>query len=217
MIEMLRDPVSYGLEPDLSDLIVITATVGSEWEDTVRLVEDHIFPLLRRHQVRYIQVARCGPYEADGWEVLADSRDPQHFIPRGRWTLMDELSLNGTVVQAAGGNSCSLKYKGWPLDQWGLAEFPDRPFRKNVGYHAREHKRARTYDGCQHEDNRKARRTICTVEYPLIAQDWDRDIVEARLFTEFGFLWPKPYCTFCVYSVLLFCPACAYGALARSS
>ena len=38
LIDMLRDPLSYGLEPDLSDLIVITATVGSEWEDTVRLV-----------------------------------------------------------------------------------------------------------------------------------------------------------------------------------
>ncbi|MEU1259367.1 hypothetical protein ABZ445_39415 [Streptomyces chartreusis] len=200
LIEMLRDPAGYGLEPDLSDLIVITATVGSEWRDTVRLVEDHIFPLLRRHRVRYIQVARCGPYEADGWEVLADSCNPQHFIPRGRWTLMDELALNGTVVQAAGGNSCSLKYKGWPLDQWGLAEFPDRPFRKIVGYHAREQKRARTYDGCQQEDNLKARRTICTVEYPLIEQNWDRDIVETRLFTEFGFLWPKSYCTFCVYS-----------------
>ncbi|MCZ9347224.1 site-specific integrase, partial [Streptomyces sp. TRM76130] len=59
--DMLRDPLSYGLEPDLSDLIVITATVGSEWEDTVRLVKEHIFPLLRRHRVRYIQVARCGP------------------------------------------------------------------------------------------------------------------------------------------------------------
>ncbi|MGW4490491.1 hypothetical protein [Streptomyces sp. NPDC004376] len=200
LVEMLRDPARYGLEPDLSDLIVITATVGSEWKDTIRLVEDHIFPLLRGHRVRYIQVARCGPYQADGWEVLADSRDPQHFIRRGRWTLMDELSLNGTVVQAAGGNSCSLKYKGWPLDQWGVAEFPDRPFRKVIGYHAREPKRARTYDRCQHEDNLKAGRTICTVEYPLIEQGWDRDIVEARLFTEFGFLWPKSYCTFCVYS-----------------
>ncbi|MEU6355945.1 hypothetical protein ABZ896_42655 [Streptomyces sp. NPDC047072] len=200
LIEMLRDPTGYGLEPDLSDLIVITATVGSEWADTVRLVEDHIFPLLRRHRVRYIQVARCGPYEADGWEVLADSREPRRFVPRGRWTLMDELSLNGTVVQASGGNSCSLKYKGWPLDQWGLAAFPGRPFRKIVGYHAGEHKRARSYDGCQHEDNLKARRTICTVEYPLIGRAWDRDIVEARLFTEFGFVWPKSYCTFCVYS-----------------
>ncbi|MFC8670997.1 hypothetical protein [Streptomyces sp. NPDC057199] len=108
LIEMLRDPASYGLEPDLSDLIVITATVGSEWEDTIRLVEEHVFPLLRRHRVRYIQVARCGPYEADGWEVLADSREPEQFIPRGRWTLMDELSLNGTVVQAAGGNTWSV-------------------------------------------------------------------------------------------------------------
>ncbi|MGW0572947.1 hypothetical protein [Streptomyces tauricus] len=200
LMEMLRTPVNYGLEPDLSDLIVITATVGSEWADTVRLVEEHIFPLLRRHRVRYIQVARCGPYEADGWEVLADSREPERFIPRGRWTLMDELSRNGTVVQAAGGNTCSLKYKGWPLDQWGLATFPDRPFRKIVGYHAREGKRAVGYDRCQKKDNIKARRTICTVEYPLIEQGWDRDIVESRLLTEFGFLWPKSYCTFCVYS-----------------
>ncbi|MCZ9346198.1 hypothetical protein NGM37_51660 [Streptomyces sp. TRM76130] len=132
--------------------------------------------------------------EADSWEVLADSRAPEKFVPRGRWTLMDELSLNGTVVQAAGGNTCSLKYKGWPLDQWGLTEFPDRPFRKIVGYHAREGKRATTYDACQQKDNAKARRTICTVEYPLIERGWDRDVVEARLFTEFGFVWPKSYC-----------------------
>ncbi|MEW2401989.1 hypothetical protein [Streptomyces sp. NPDC046862] len=94
----------------------------------------------------------------------------------------------------------SLKYKGWPLDQWGLVEFPDRTFRKIVGYHAREGKRAVGYDRCQQKDNIKARRTICTVEYPLIEQGWDRDIVEARLFTEFGFMWPKSYCTFCVFS-----------------
>jgi hypothetical protein len=202
LIEMLRDPLSYGLEPDLSDLIVITATVGSEWKDTIRLVEEHVFPLLRRHRVRYIQVARCGPYEADGWEVLADSRAPYKFIPRGRWTLMDELSLNGTVVQAAGGNTCSLKYKGWPLDRWAEAEFPTRPFRKIVGYDAstRERKRAATYDACQQTENAKARRTICTVEYPLIEHGWDRGVVEARLYAEFGFLWPKSYCSFCVYS-----------------
>ncbi|HEY8983364.1 MAG TPA: hypothetical protein VIU15_27770 [Streptomyces sp.] len=200
LIEMLRDPVGHGLRPDLSDLIVITATVGSEWSDTVRLVETHIFPLLRRHQVRYIQVARRGPREADGWETLADSRAPRRFVPRGRWTLMDELSLNGTVVQAAGGNTCSLKYKGWPLDQWAASEFPHNTFRKVIGYHAGETKRAASYDACQQEDNTKARRTVCTVEYPLIEKGWKRDGVEARLFTEFGFMWPKSYCTFCVYS-----------------
>ncbi|WP_416974621.1 hypothetical protein [Streptomyces sp. 4F14] len=200
LIDMLRDPAGYGLEPDLSDLIVVTATVGSEWQDTVRLVENHVFPLLRRHQVRYIQVARCGPFEADGWEVLADSRAPQHFVPRGHWTLMDELSLNGTVVQAAGGNTCSLKYKGWPLDQWAKKEFPRTTFRKLIGYHAGERKRATKYDACQQQDNAKARRTVCTVTYPLIERNWGRTVVESRLFTEFGFVWPKSHCTFCVYS-----------------
>jgi hypothetical protein len=36
LVCLLEDPVTQGLRPDLSDLIVINAVTGMEWSDTRR-------------------------------------------------------------------------------------------------------------------------------------------------------------------------------------
>lgn len=45
---------------DLKDLVVITSMVGDEFESTRRLLVKHILPRLRKHGIRFIQVARGG-------------------------------------------------------------------------------------------------------------------------------------------------------------
>jgi hypothetical protein len=43
----------------LDELIVITSHTGDEYADTYRDVETYVLPLLRKHRVRYVQVARA--------------------------------------------------------------------------------------------------------------------------------------------------------------
>ena len=64
----------------LHELIVITAQTGDEYEDTRMDIEAHVLPMLRRHNVRYVQVARRGHSQADGIVVLSDIRQPQRLF-----------------------------------------------------------------------------------------------------------------------------------------
>lgn len=58
--------------------------------------------------VRYIQVARRGPFEGDGVDVLSDTRSPTRLQIVGAWTLAHEMLDGGTLVQSAGPRRCSL-------------------------------------------------------------------------------------------------------------
>jgi hypothetical protein len=84
---------------DLSELTVITAQVGEEWDDTCADATDHVLPLMRDHGIRYVQVARAGHLEEDGIEVLDDTREPRVIYQQGAYKLSDELMLAGTVPQ----------------------------------------------------------------------------------------------------------------------
>jgi hypothetical protein len=50
----------------LDELIVITSHTGEEYADTYRDVETYVLPLLRKHRVRYVQVARAGSSQTNG-------------------------------------------------------------------------------------------------------------------------------------------------------
>lgn len=188
-----EDPAAYGLRPDLSDLVVITALTGDEWPDTMALAERHVLPLLRRHRVRLVQVARGGRADSDGVAVMSDTRGPEVMHRRGPWALSDELTSTGTVPQVASGRRiCSIKFKGWVIDSWCAAEFGDRPYRHVIGYEAGETRRARrdqTYTSA-------TRRPW----YPLIEWGWDRARILRHLAEEFGVPeWPKSYCAQCPF------------------
>ncbi len=121
----------------LEDLIVITSQVGDEYEDTGHDVTTYVLPLMQRHRIRYVQVARGGHLESDGITILDDSRQPQTVFLQGAFKLSDELRRNGTVPQFGGVHRCALKFKAWVIEQW-LEEHLRGPARHAFGYNADE-------------------------------------------------------------------------------
>ena len=177
----------------LEDLIVVTAMTGNEWPDTRRLVEQHVLPAFRSHGVRFVQLARGGPLERDGVDVLSDSRHTERLVMAGAWTLADELERAGTVPQFAHGQRrCSAKFKGWPIDYWLRAELGDLAFRHVIGFNASERwrmERDTSYATAQR-----------TPEYPLAPWGWSRDDCERYLAAMVGEPWAKSCCTFCPFA-----------------
>jgi hypothetical protein len=177
----------------LDELLVITAMTGDEWPATGRLAQQHILPLMGAHRIRWAQVARSGPAQADGITILDDSRHPAHVYLDGDYKLSDEMLGAGTVPQVAGSRKCSAKAKGWVLDQFLAGEMRGDPFVHVMGFEAGESGRARRdagYDTAQR-----------TGMYPLVEWGWDRAACERYIRSVTGADWPKSCCTFCPFSL----------------
>jgi hypothetical protein len=201
LLMYLADPVAHGLEPDLSDLIVVHAVTGDEWEDSLSYCDRLVLPLLRERRVRLVQVCRAGKSDAEGVLVLDDSRTPQRIHQAGPWRLSDELRAAGTVpMLASGQRRCSIRFKGWVLDHWAAAEFGTTSYRRVIGYHYDELGRAEKDSRIQREHNTKAGRTICEPHYPLILARMDRAAVEAYVYAQLGEKIKKSYCSQCPFS-----------------
>jgi hypothetical protein len=127
---------------DLANLLVVTAQTGDEWPITGELVTRHMLPLFRQHHIRWAEVARRGPRQADGITVLSDSRTPTAVHLTGAYRLLQEMMAAGTVPQAGGARKCSAKAKGWPLDQFIRQETRGEPYVHAVGFEAGEASRA---------------------------------------------------------------------------
>jgi hypothetical protein len=181
---------------DLEDLTVITAMTGNEFASTGRLVEKHIFPLLRENRVRFVQVARKSREMKGGMDavvVLDDSRCPTKLYVDGAYKLSDEMHAAATVPQFASGKRlCSVKFKGFPLDAWIENETGGSSFRHVMGFNAEEVKRAER-DTSYSTESRSS-------EYPLIEWGWDRAKLESYLEETFGEPWEKSCCTFCPFA-----------------
>lgn len=190
-LRWLEEPASRDFP--LDDLVVVTAMTGNEWPDTRRVVEQHVLPAFRDHGIRYVQLARGGPLERDGVDVLSDSRRTERLVMAGAWTLADELERAGTVPQFAHGQRrCSQKFKGWPIDYWLRAELGDTAFRHAIGFNAGERWRM---------DRDTSYATAQRVpEYPPAAWGWGRDVCERYLAAAVGEPWPKSCCTFCPFA-----------------
>jgi hypothetical protein len=191
LLRWLTDPTSRDF--DLTDLLVITAQTGSEWEVHRELVERHILPLLRRHGVRYAQVARRGRSQRDGVAILDDSRAPTRVHLEGAYTLATEMLTAGTVPQTHGARLCSMRSKGWPIETFLATATAGLPYRHVMGFELGEAGRAdrdTTYNTATR-----------TGEYPLIAWAWDRarclEFIKALL----GVDWPKSSCRFCPFAL----------------
>jgi hypothetical protein len=191
LLRWLEDPTSRDFE--LDNLVVITAMVGNEFSGTGRLVEQHILPRLRKHNVRFIQVARAGLLQKDGVKVLSDSAQTDKLYIKGAYKLSDELTSAGTVPQyASGRRRCSMKAKGWPLDLWIEAEMNGREFRHVMGFNADEMRRVerdRSYSSAERHS-----------EYPLVEWGWGRQACEDYLENLVGEKWLKSCCTFCPFA-----------------
>ncbi|GGX46492.1 hypothetical protein [Streptomyces noursei] len=190
--KMLTAPAAHGI--DLERTAVLYMATGSEWPETRALVEEFMLPLLRKHGVRFVQLARSGHLKSAGITVLDDSRHPQRLFTRGPWTLWDEMESVGTVPQQAGTRKCSLRAKGEVGDRWIISVMAGRPFRQIMGFNADEL-------GRRFGDATASKIPGRTGVYPLIDWGWGRQRCEDYLLERFGVHWPKSYCTFCCFPV----------------
>ncbi len=188
---LLGDPTAFGIRPDFSNLTVVTAMTGDEWSDTIGLSRTHLLPLLAEKGVRYVQVARGGRRDADGYLILSDTHHPFDIEPAGPWRLSDELRASGTLPMYSGGHHhCSIKYKGWVIDNWAADHMPPG-YRHIIGYDADETGRARKDTGFTTNGRRPW--------YPLIAWQMSRPAILTGLRQAFGVDWPKSYCVECPF------------------
>lgn len=189
----LTDPTSRDF--DLHDLAVVTGMTGQEWPETRRLVEQHLLPLMAASRVRYLQVARRGLREADGVDILSDTRSPDLLHLVGAWTLAHEMFDAGTVPQTAGDRLCTLHFKAWPLDTVIAELTQGQPYRHVMGYELGEKRRA--------ERDSLYNTALRTGEYPLRVWDggWDRARAQTFLRDTFGETWIKSACTYCPFAL----------------
>ncbi|RAS59466.1 hypothetical protein C8D87_11478 [Lentzea atacamensis] len=189
----LADPSSRDF--DLSELAVITGMTGQEWPTTRRLVETHLLPQMTAAGVRYIQVARHGARQADGVDILSDTRAPDRLHLVGAWTLAHEMFNGGTVPQTTGDRLCSQHFKAWPLDTVIAELTQGQPYRHVMGYELGEARRA--------ERDAKYNTTLRTGQYPLREWGWDRARAQAFLRTTFDLEqdWVKSACTYCPFAL----------------
>lgn len=200
----------------LEDLILITSQTGDEYKDTQRDVEAHILPLLRKHHIRYVQVARRGHLESDGITVLSDSREPDRLFIGGDYRLSDELRLAGTVPQYGGEHTCSLKFKAWVIQKW-LTENLTRPARHAFGYNAEETKRVAKSEAAilkriafgfnADESGRVEKAASYDTQfrqsfYPLVEWGWTRQDCIDYLRLALGIIWRKSACVQCPFNAL---------------
>lgn len=189
---------------DLSDLIVITAQTGDEWERTGADVERYILPLLRALGVRYVQVARNRPNvnksnALDAVTVLDDSTSPTKVYLEGDYKLSDEMFEGGTVPQLGGTRKCSMHAKGWALDPAIAKLTGGRRFRHVIGFEANEPKRSKTDK--TYDVKGYFAPGLRVGEYPLQEWGWDRAKCEAYIQDKLDVAWAKSACTMCPFAM----------------
>jgi hypothetical protein len=189
LVEWLTNPSSRDF--DLEDLIVLTSQVGDEFESTKRLIEDHVLPLMRQHNVRWVQVARATECQTDGYAVLSDTRQPTTVYLEGSYKLSTELLDAGTIPTSGMCRKCSLKAKGWVLDLW-IEKNITGDFRHVMGFNADELRRVEK-DSSYSKVERKS-------EYPLVGWKWGRVKCEEYLQDWCGERWEKSCCGYCPFA-----------------
>lgn len=233
-VESVAIILRWLLEPEtrdfpLEDLIVVTAMVGAEWPDTIADFEKHILPLFRKHQVRFVQVARGGHLEEDGIVILDDSRCPERLYADGAYTLTTELETAGTVPQFGGEHRCSLKFKAFVIESW-MEQYLSGLVRHSFGYNADELDRiakcnaamiarfeeanpanelgspARVsfgFNADELERISKAQlydRPLRISHFPLLLWGWNRQKCIDYIFEKLGIIWRKSACRYCPFA-----------------
>ncbi|MEM9214691.1 MAG: hypothetical protein AAGD25_10125 [Cyanobacteria bacterium P01_F01_bin.150] len=175
----------------LCDLIVLTAQTGDEFESTKELVETHIFSLLRKHHIRFVEVAKHGPRQKDGYTVLQDTREPYRLNIDGDFKLSTHMHERGTIPALSGPHLCAMKWKGYVIDRWLEDHLHCQVFGPYLGYSAEETKRAEKCEEYQCRGN--------AFRFPLIEWNMTRLDCIAYIQEQLGVLWKKSCCKYCPY------------------
>ncbi|MEU3907981.1 hypothetical protein AB0F20_29925 [Streptomyces goshikiensis] len=186
----LLEPRSRGF--DLDQLTILIASVGEEYQQTKDAVEQALFPLIARHRVRTVQVARAGQSAKEGYVVLDDTRTPTRLVTNVPVTLGGRMLDAGTVPQVSSTRRwCSDWIKHLPLDSWLADNVAHAPFVHVIGYSAEEGRRAqRDLDG-----NKGHRRP----DFPLLRWNWDRKTSSDYLRAAHGREFVRSSCYFCPF------------------
>lgn len=194
LLRWLTDASSRDFE--LADLVVLTAMTGHEFAATTDAVSRLVLPLLARHRVRFIQVARCArttTRAGDGVVILDDSCSAATLFAHGDYTLGQEMLAAGTVPQRGGIRACSMHAKGDCLDPVIARITAGHPYRHAIGFEANESGRAakdRTYNTATR-----------TGWYPLLEWGWTRADCQRLVLDILGEAIPKSACGFCPFSM----------------
>lgn len=188
--------VRWMLEPqscpfnNFHNLIVLTAQTGNEIDETKHLCENYLFPLMREHRIRLVQIAKASASKRDGYIILSDTHQPYELHTEGYFSLSRDLLQCGTVPRLGRPHICAQRWKGEVLDAW-ITEHITEAFGPYLGYNADETKRAGKADGytCQGHQ----------FLYPLIAWGWTRDDCIEYLYRTLGVLCRKSACSYCPF------------------
>jgi len=177
----------------LDELVVITSMTGNEFTSSGALVREHVLPRMRAHGIRYVQVAKGGRFTSDGIVVLDDSTEPTELHLDGAYKLSDEMVEAATIPTTGGTRKCSLKFKGYVLDEWIEGFLDGAPYTHVIGFAKGEERRV------------EKDQTFGTVpgrepSYPLIDWGWDRAACVDYIESVTGVRWRKSACVFCPFA-----------------
>lgn len=175
----------------LDNLIVLSAQTGDEFVSTKALVEKYVLPLLRKHHIRYVQVAKHGSLERDGYIILDDSREPLEMMIDGDYRMSTQLHQDGTVPSFSGAHLCAMKWKGFVLDRWLGDHLGTDKFGPYLGYNKDEQKRANKCEEYKCRGN--------TFLFPLIEWGWSREDCLNYIKEKLGVTWLKSCCSYCPF------------------
>lgn len=224
LVRWILDPASRDFP--LEDLTVIVAMTGDEHQSTRRECEEHILPLLRRHNIRLVQVARGGYLESEGVVILDDSRQPQRLYTEGAYKLSDKMLLLGVVPAFGGTHRCALHFKAHVLDSWVRGELDGRGARRAWGYNRDEVSRIQNAEeamrlagdklphrmafGFNRDEQSRIDRSgeydglTRFGEYPLSRESWNwsRQDCSDYIFEQLGYRHKKSACVYCPFNAL---------------
>jgi hypothetical protein len=189
LVRWLLEPQSRPFN-DFHNLIVLAAQTGDEMGETKSLCENYLFPLMRDHKVRLVQVAKASASKLDGYIILSDTHQPYELHIEGYFPLSRDLLQSGTVPRLGRPHICAQRWKGEVLDAW-ISDHITEAFGPYLGYNADETKRAGKADGytCQGHQ----------FLYPLIEWGWTRDDCTEYLYRTLRVLWRKSACSYCPF------------------
>lgn len=191
LVRWLDDPSTRDFE--LDDLVVVVSHTGDEYHSTLRDAEQVVLPLLARHRVRLVEVARTRrntTAAGEGVGVLSDTTAPVRLHADQGYALSDEL-LSAATVPQLGSRRCSLRAKGAVLDPVIANLTGGQPYRHYLGFETGELRRAERDAGYNTD--------LRTGTYPLLSWKWSRQDALDYLQRTTGRAFYKSACTYCPF------------------